>query len=72
MGSLRRVIEIFNRCLESCKDTDINEARLAVVEVFGMFVNFCKAVIEHVLTMQILYFLLSLTLLNFFGTPKQV
>ena len=41
-GRLRRTVELFNRCLESCKDSEINEARIAIVEAFGKPANCCN------------------------------
>jgi hypothetical protein len=39
IGRLRRVVELFNRCIDACKDTEINEVRIAIVEGFGKFEN---------------------------------
>jgi hypothetical protein len=35
IGRLRRVVELFNRCIDACKDEEINEVRIAIVEGFG-------------------------------------
>jgi hypothetical protein len=37
MGRLRRTVEVFNRCLDACGTVESNEARLVMVEVFGIF-----------------------------------
>ena len=34
LGRLRRVVELFNRCFAICEE--INESRLAVIDVMGM------------------------------------
>ena len=39
VGRLRRAVELFNRCLEACRDQEGNEARIAIVEVFGETAN---------------------------------
>jgi hypothetical protein len=35
VGRLRRVVELFNRCIDACKDEGKNEVRIAIVESFG-------------------------------------
>lgn len=39
VGRLRRAVELFNRCLEACREQESNEARIAIVEVFGKIAN---------------------------------
>ncbi len=34
-GRLRRVLELFNRCLDACEEGEENEARIAMSEAFG-------------------------------------
>jgi hypothetical protein len=39
VGRLRRVVELFNRCIDACKGEEINEVRIAIVEGFGKLAN---------------------------------
>jgi hypothetical protein len=39
ISRLRRAVELFNRCLEACREQEKNEARIAIVEVFGETAN---------------------------------
>lgn len=39
VGRLRRVVELFNRCIDACKDEEINEVRIAIVEGFSKLPN---------------------------------
>src|SRR5947207_6278823 len=35
ISRIRRVVELFNRCLDECIEQEINEARISIVEAFG-------------------------------------
>jgi hypothetical protein len=40
VGRLRRIVELFNRCIDACKDEEINEVRIAIVEGFDKLANY--------------------------------
>jgi hypothetical protein len=39
VGRLRRAVVRFNRCIDACKDEEINEVRIAIVEGFSKLPN---------------------------------
>ena len=70
VGRLRRVVELFNRCIDACKGEELNEVRIAIVEGFSKLAN-CSDY-EFLLTMQIRYFPRSPILSNIFALHLQV
>jgi hypothetical protein len=45
LGNLRRVVELFNRCLDVCDDP--NEPRLAMIEIYDHVLTMLGEALQH-------------------------
>jgi hypothetical protein len=45
LGNLRRVVELFNRCLDVCED--LNEPRLAMIEIYDHILSMLGEALQH-------------------------